>query len=117
VFTGQQAFIPEYAIGKKWSTRYRGTFGGSASNTFEAEIEFRVVAREQVSVPSGTFDAFRVEGEGWSRGSFGSVSLKPKYWIAAGVRRPVATELYRLNTTYRRVLSNERSELTAYTQQ
>ena len=118
MFTGAQYYIPEYIVGKKWWTRHKssGTFRGS-SYTAESEIEFRVVAREQITVPAGTFDAFRIEGEGWARVSLGgSVNLQPKYWIAPGIRRPVASEQYQ-RLSFGGVLRNQRSELTAYLQQ
>jgi hypothetical protein len=115
VFTGAQFFIPEYTIGKKWSTRYKITYPNGTTGEFE--VEFKVVARERITVPAGTFDAFRVEGEGWGRGQFGSLSIKLKYWIASGIRRPVASENYRRHMTSGRMIANERRELTAYTQQ
>jgi hypothetical protein len=68
-------------------------------------------------VPAGTFDAFRVEGNGWSNASKGgSVNVKQTFWIAPGVRRMIAGEIYRRHQSGK-VLSNERRELTAYTQQ
>ena len=114
VFTGAQYFIPEYALGKKWSTRYKITYPNGTTADFE--LEFKVVAREQITVPADTFDAFRVEGEGWGRGQFGSLSVKRKYWIAPGIRRPVASEDYRRQLSGK-VVANERLELTAYSQQ
>ena len=83
----------------------------------DAEMEYRVIAREQITVPASTFDAFRIEGDGWSTGNFpGKSNIKPKYWIAPGVRRPVATEIYRRNSVSGKVFSNERTELVAYSQ-
>ena len=116
VFSGAQFFIAEYAIGKKWSTRFKVNHPNGS--TSENEIELKVVSREQITVPAGSFDAFKVEGEGWSRNSVtsGSWSLKPKYWIAPGIRRPVAREEYRRHLSGK-VSNNERYELTAYVQQ
>ena len=114
VFTGAQFFIPEYTVGKKWSTRFKVTPQGGAPS--DNEVEFRVVARERVTVPAGTFEAFRVEGEGWGKGPFGSMHLKPKYWIAPGIRRPVASEDNR-RLSSGKVLAYERRELVSYLQQ
>jgi hypothetical protein len=112
-YTSFQQFIQEYVVGKKWSTRYKVDQGAMQS---EAELEFRVVAREPVNVPAGTFNAFRVEGEGWARGNYpGSVLVRPVYWIAPGVRRPIANEIFRKHSSCK-VLANERVELTAYKQ-
>jgi len=114
VFSGAQYFIPEYSVGKKWSTRYKITYPGGATGEFQ--VDFKVVTREQVLVPAGSFDAFRVEGDGWGRGQFGSLSLKLNYWIAPGIRRPVAAEDLRRHASGK-VIANERRELIAYSQQ
>lgn len=114
VFTGAQFFIPDYAIGKKWATRYRITYPKGGANEFE--VDFRVIARERITVPAGAFEAFHVEGKGWGRGDRGSLSVKIDYWIAPGIRRPVASEDYRRGSGGR-VIANERRELTAYLQQ
>ena len=112
-YTGYQQFIPEYQIGKKWTTRFKLILtNGTVSDSY---YDFKVVDYEKVTVPAGTFEAFRVEGEGWGNGSFGSVSLKGKYWIAAGIRRPIAGEFYRRHSQGK-ILNNERLELTAYAQ-
>jgi hypothetical protein len=68
-------------------------------------------------VPAGTFDAFRIEGDGWARlARGGAVNVKPKYWIAPGIRRPVAGEMFKRHSSGK-VINNERQELTAYFQQ
>lgn len=113
-FTGAQFYIAEYALGKKWITRFKVDHGGFTS---ENEYEFRVVTREKITVPAGTFDAFRIEGNGWSNGSRGgSVNVKPTYWIAPGIRRFIAGEMYKRHSSGK-VIANERQELIAYTQQ
>ena len=116
-FTDAQFFIPAYAIGKKWSTRFQVSgVGRLGSFTGQSEIDFKVTAREQLTVPAGSFDAFRIEGEGWTQLSLGgAVQIRHRYWIAPGLRRPIATETYRRHTSGR-ILGNEREELTAYRQ-
>jgi len=113
VYTGAQFFIPEYSVGKKWSTRFKIT---QSNGIHESEFEFKVVARENVVVPAGSFDAFRVEGGGWSRGPYpGNTILKNTYWITPGIRRPVINESNNRHSSGK-ILSSERQELTAYTQ-
>jgi hypothetical protein len=91
VSTARQYYVTEYNVGKKWTTRYFGT--GFKGEKLFYEFDFKVVAREQKTVPAGTFDAFRVEGLGYS--SSNSI-LRYVYWIApAQVNRPIAIE--RLN--------------------
>lgn len=113
VYTGAQFFIPEYAVGKKWITRYKIM---QANGLHENEYEFRVVARESVTVPAGTFDAFRVEGVGYGRGPYpGNTILKNTYWIAPGIRRPVISESNNRHSSGK-ILTSERMELIAYNQ-
>jgi hypothetical protein len=113
-YIGFQLFISEYTVGKKWTTRFRVTQPNGT--TSDSDYEFKVVGREKVTMPAGTFDAFRVEGEGWARGSFGSNSLKFNYWTAPGIRRPLASEVYQRNMSGK-ILTNERTELTAFLEQ
>jgi hypothetical protein len=86
----QQHFVPEYWIGKKWRTRYSFL---SRDATLEATIDYTVVTREEVVVPAGRFDAFKVEG----RGSLSNSARRHLvFWIAPNrVRRPVAREVER----------------------
>ena len=61
--SGQQIFVPEYAIGKTWTTKYQ--FKREDGAEFTVTYDFKVVAREQITVPAGTFDTYRVEGDGY----------------------------------------------------
>ena len=105
-------FIAEYSVGKKWKSRYRITQPNGQWS--DLELELKVTRREQVTVPAGAFDAYRVESEGWGL-QFGS-QLKFVYWIAPQVKRPVAREDFWKNKSGK-VVRNERQELTAYLQQ
>jgi hypothetical protein len=110
---GPAQFLPlEYSVGKRWTTRCRIT---TQAGTGELEMDFRIVTRESVTVPAGTFDAYRLEAQGWSIGPWGSVNSRRKLWIAPGkVRRPVAIEDYRQLTRLSKVIANEREELVSY---
>jgi len=93
-FTPRQDQPTEYAIGKKWSTRF-GVVSASG-RTGESEFEFRITKREKVTVPAGTFDCYVLEGEGYTILSIGKVELKLTRWMAPDrVRRPIAVEQYR----------------------
>lgn len=112
--TGAQHFIPEYSLGKRWTARHRTKHANG--NDFDTEIEYKVVARENISVPAGNFDAFRIEGEGWSQGDKGVVlSIHIRYWIAPQVWRFIALETKKSHGRGR-VAQNERMELVAYFQ-
>jgi uncharacterized caspase-like protein len=111
--TGQQYFVSEYSIGKKWTTRYRFVKSTSEERN-DVEIDFKVVAREMITVPAGTFDAFKVEGRGYNMGH-GSY-LEVTYWIAPDkVRRPIVImEIWR--NKHGKFTKTDRSELVAYRQ-
>jgi hypothetical protein len=113
-YTGAQFFIPEYSVGKKWTTRFKVLVPNGATN--ETEYDFKVTARETIVVPAGTFDTYRVEGQGWvTLQKGGSIRLQNTYWISPGIRRTVANEIMRKHSSGK-VLNNERMELTAYSQ-
>ncbi len=114
-FTGTQFFLPEYSVGKRWSARYQRKAAEWPAR--DVSMDFRVVTKEEVIVPAGTFDAYKIEGSGWTQsnnGAFG-INLQSSYWIAHGVRRFVAMETLNRDT-YRRITASERQELISYTQ-
>ena len=55
----------EYAVGKRWSTRYAISRGGKPLG--QVSMDFKVAARETITVPAGTFDCFRIEATGINR--------------------------------------------------
>jgi uncharacterized caspase-like protein len=55
----------EYAVGKRWTTRYDIAKDGKPLG--RVVLAFRVAARETVTVPAGTFDCFRIEAAGTNR--------------------------------------------------
>jgi len=86
------------AVGKTWSGEYewknrQGIYGTS-------DIKVKVLARETVTVPAGTFDAFKIESQGSYRrsDSSGVGSMRSLYWYAPSVKRIVREE-YRDTTT------------------
>ncbi len=110
-WTGAQFFVPDYSLGKRWSSRHR--FVAATGNNYSTEYEFKVTAKESVTVPAGTFDAFRVEGHGWTRGDAGAIQLTMRYWVAPRVRRYIALESFHKHARGK-VLKNDRLELMEY---
>ena len=110
-FAGQQFYVAEYSIGKKWTTRYRLTRPDGVN--LDTHVDFKVIAKEQVTVQAGTFDAFKVEGRGFNvRGS----DLHFIYWIAPEqARRPIVLIIDTHNKGGK-VISSDRHELIAYRQ-
>jgi hypothetical protein len=93
-FTPRQDSPTEFAIGKKWTTRF-GVIT-PAGRSLDSEFEFRITRREKISVPAGAFDCFVLEGEGYSTSPFGRTQLKLTRWVAPDkVRRPIVMEQYR----------------------
>jgi hypothetical protein len=90
-FVDNQPYPVEYALGKKWVTRFQVEDGGGVID--EMELEFKVIARETITVPAGTFDTFRVAGTGWARGGR---KREVTHWMAPDrVRRFIAREQFR----------------------
>ncbi len=115
LFSAQQNVPVEYAVGKRWRTRFTVTTPQGRPGS--VEMEFKIVMREPITVPAGTFNAFRVEGHGWSLVDFprGPVSteVSRKEWFAPDkVRASVAWEVVR--RVHPRVITAERVELVSY---
>jgi hypothetical protein len=77
-------------------------------------MNYRVVGKERITVPAGTFDTFRIEGTGFARAS-GNL-YDHKYWIAPGiVRRPIVQE--QMNRARNgSIFDSNRTEMVAYRQ-
>jgi hypothetical protein len=111
--TGAQQFVPDYSLGKRWTARHR--VRNASGRDFDTEIEYKVVAREEISVPAGVFNAFRIEGNGWNQSENQVFGIETRYWMAAEVRRFVASESKKKHDSGK-VVQNVRTELVAYFQ-
>ena len=114
-FTGTQFFLTEYNLGKRWSAKYRRQVSDFPERA--VSLDFKVVDREKITVQAGVFDAYRIEGSGWTRSNNDAVSIQMqyKYWVAENVRRTVAFEVLERNS-YGRYNLSERRELTEFKQ-
>ena len=91
-YTANQSEPLEYVVGKQWSTQYRiTTLDGNSGRT---EMDLRIAARETITVPAGTFNAFRIEGRGIFQQESGRVEITTlRKWVAPDrLRREVAME-------------------------
>lgn len=112
-FTGNQIYIAEYSVGKKWTTKYSGTRPNGKED--EWEIDFKVVGKERVTVPAGTFDTFKVEGKGSMRNL--GATVKTTYWIAPDqVRRVIAEETEVYKPAGAKYIKTDREELLSFQQ-
>lgn len=112
-YTDAQHQIADYSLGKRWTARHRLTRPSGA--TFDSQIDYRVVGKENVTLPAGTFEAFRVEGIGWSQGEKYGVNVYNLFWISPEVRRIVAHET-KQRFANGKIVKHERYELTGYVQ-
>ena len=122
-WTPNQTVPLEFAVGKRWSTRFRafpGSGQGEIIGETIVEMDFRIADREKVTVPAGTFNAFRVEAQGWQmgivRGNRANNNWIWKTWYAPDqVRLPIIQEqLHRGQGG--RVGRSERHELVSFKQ-
>jgi uncharacterized caspase-like protein len=70
-------FPTELVLGKRWRSAYTIRYA-SGANPVSLYWDFHVAALEDISVPAGTFRAYRVEGTSWtSNGNYQSET----FWI------------------------------------
>jgi caspase domain-containing protein/uncharacterized protein DUF3108 len=97
-YTDNQNMPVEFYIGKKWTTRYRFFHPKAPANTrLVAEFEYKIVGRERITVPAGTFDCFKVQANG-EAGPLTSAKtqVQQSIWYAPDrLRRLVAQEVVR----------------------
>ncbi len=86
-----QIFASDYSVGKTWSTIYDFITGDGQKTT--VEMNFRVIDRKAYESPTGTANAFLIEGHGSFLKRQNSVNETFKYWIDPDVcPTPLATE-------------------------
>ena len=100
----------EFQIGKKWNAAFNGIVNGIRSNGY---YDLQIVKRETISVPAGSFDTFRIEGEGWSI-STGS-RLEVRLWLVPGLNFSIRYESIGRNR-YGRLFRTERLDLVSLRQ-
>jgi hypothetical protein len=111
-FDAPQQFTPaEFQVGKKWTAAFIKTRDGLARTIY---FDLHIVRREKVVVPAGSFDAFRIEGQGWNR-TFGK-KLEMTLWLVPGLNFPVKHEKLNRNRMGR-LADTERHELVSLRQQ
>jgi len=112
-YTDAQHMIADYSLGKRWTARHRLTT--PSGTTYDSQIDYKVVAKESITLPAGTFDAFRVEGTGWAQAEKWGVNVYNLFWIAPEVRRFVAHET-KQRFANGKIAKHLRIELTGFVQ-
>jgi hypothetical protein len=80
----------------------------------EWTLDLKVVARETITVPAGTFDAFKVDGNGFMRDKGARVQMT--YWVAPDQVRPVIAQELTVHGHGKRYKKTDRAELIAFRQ-
>jgi uncharacterized caspase-like protein len=114
VWSPNQTVPTDFAIGRRWTTRFHWMKDGQLDSV--VNLDLRIADREQVTVPAGTFNAFRVEAHGWRSASGVRIAWTWKTWYApAQVRQALAWE-WRNTGPRGGVTKADRHELTAFRQ-
>ena len=122
-FTPRQDQPLEYAIGRRWSTRFSVTTAKGIRS--DLEFDFRITRKERIEVPAGRFECFVIEGVALGDSDNGNkLETRSTRWMAPDtVRRAIASEVTRKTFVpqwYRRpverVDQSERNELISYKQ-
>jgi len=114
---GTEYSVPTYKfpmkIGSEWSYSTRAGEGGM----LERRGGYKVVAYEPVTVPAGTFDCFRVEGE-WENSSRSYTGkAREQYWYCPAIKF-IAKSTFQFDQNWRDRPSRSEtrlSELTKFT--
>ena len=102
-----RGFPVDFALGSKWAGR--STFSGTDGQSYQQQTEAKVIGRETITVPAGTFQTFVVELIGYSNPN--NVKFNNKYWIDPRYGIPIRSEEVARNTWG--IFRSERRELTA----
>jgi Caspase domain len=99
-FDAPLQFAPELLqVGRKWraASIIRRTVTGPVRNAgietkSQQSFDLRIVRREKISVPAGTFDAFRIEMSGTGADNNGTYVLERTHWLVPGLNPLVRSE-------------------------
>jgi hypothetical protein len=114
IYSSNQLAPLEFAVGKRWETIF--TLRNPQGILQRVEYSFHIATRENITVPAGTFNAFRIDGKGGtSLPQAGNIDLTLKRWYAPEVvRQPLLAEVLARGT--RGIGRAERQELIAFKQ-
>ena len=110
--TPRQFYPAELFVGKKWHTLFKQSRPSGIVYTFSYDM--KVTARENVTVPAGTFDTFKIEARGFNM-QLGA-RIERNIWVSPGVSGDIAHEIsVRLRNGA--IEQNDRQELVSFRQQ
>jgi hypothetical protein len=112
VFSTPRQFYPaDLFVGKKWQTRFNQKRADGTTYTFQYDL--KVVSRGPITVPAGTFDAYKIEARGFNMTD--GTYLERNIWVAPGVNADIAHEI-KARFRNGRWDQNDRQELVSFTQ-
>ena len=107
--TPRQFYPAELFVGKRWHTTFKQARPSGIVYTFQYDM--KVVGRESITVPAGTFDTFKIEARGFNM-QLGA-RLERNIWVAPGISGDIAHEiLVRLRNGA--IEQNDRQELVSF---
>ena len=109
--TPRQFYPAEMYVGKKWRTVFKQSRTGGTVYTFRYDM--KVVGREKITVPAGTFDAFKIEARGFNMQL--NARLERNIWVAPGVSGDIAHEIF-VRLRNGAIEQNDRQELVSFKQ-
>jgi uncharacterized caspase-like protein len=120
---GPNQTVPtEFAVGKRWNSHFNFTTAKGRGSMLD--LELRIVDKERITLPAGTFDAFRIEASGRAigearrrgKGINANRDWDWKRWYAPEqVRQHVAWELSMRNSAGQ-IINSHREELVSFKQ-
>lgn len=88
-FDSVRQFYPaNLFVGKQWRTHFKQSRPNGTIYTFRYDL--KVVGKERVTVPAGTFDTYKIEARGFNM-ELGA-SLQRNIWVAPGVSADIVLE-------------------------
>ncbi len=88
-FTPRQQLPLEYAVGRQWHSRFMNVTRESDAGV--VDLDLKIVSRESITVPAGTFNAYRIEASGLAVFKDRVTESRITRWMAPDqVRRNIA---------------------------
>ena len=87
--TPRQFYPAELMVAKKWHTRFKQSRPNGVTYTFQYDL--KVAAKERITVPAGTFDAYKIEARGFNI-ELGA-HLERNIWVTPGINSDIAHEI------------------------
>lgn len=107
--TPRQFYPAELVVGRRWHTEFKQARVSGMVYRFAYDV--RVAARERITVPAGSFDAYRIEATGFNVGL--GAFIKRTIWIAPGIDADLAHETY-VRLRNGQVEQDDREELVSF---